>query len=204
MRPVRCVCQVVARRSVGPRPDPIVARTRGGGRAAFPPSEAPPGKGLVDLVCPLCFVYATPAELYVCFREMWARHWCKLQTVSSAPGTLLPLLRLFETLLQECALGALGAHAHMAHTRTWRTRAKAHTRKSAHAQKRTREHSNTSARQPAPAHTNTPARTYQSGWRDASWVRCQPGVRRQLKRAHIRFGAAGPRRPSACTCFGWM
>jgi len=95
-----CRDPVVARRCAHPKPQPVIARNRAGQRAAFPPNEMPPGKGLANYVCPLCFVYAQPPELYFCFREMWARYWCKLQTISTAPGTLLPLLRLFEDLLQ--------------------------------------------------------------------------------------------------------
>ena len=63
----------------------------------------PPFKGLSDFVCPLCFVYASPSELYYAFREMWTRYWCRLHAFSSRPGSLLPLLRLFEDLLQETA-----------------------------------------------------------------------------------------------------
>ena len=36
-------------------------------------------------------------------RELWTRYWCRLHTFSAAPGSLLPLLRTFEDLLQECA-----------------------------------------------------------------------------------------------------
>ena len=95
-----CRDPVVAQRSARPRPQPLVARTRSGQRMLFPPSGVPPFKGLADFVCPLCFVYASPAELYFCFREMWSRYWCRLHSISSAPGSLLPLLRLFEELLQ--------------------------------------------------------------------------------------------------------
>ena len=81
----------------------MVARNRAGQRMAFPPSGVPPGKGLADFVCPLCFVYNQPPELYFAFREMWTRYWCRLHAFSATPGSLLPLLRLFEDLLQECA-----------------------------------------------------------------------------------------------------
>ena len=50
-------------------------------------------QGFADLVCPLCYVYSQPLELYFVFREMWIRYWCKLHSLSAAPGSLLPLLR---------------------------------------------------------------------------------------------------------------
>lgn len=93
----------VAQRSATPRPRPVVARNRSGQKCAFPPNGVPPFKGLSDFVCPLCFVYVQPTEIYFCFREMWARYWCKLHAFSTQSGSLLPLLRLFEDLLQECA-----------------------------------------------------------------------------------------------------
>ena len=98
-----CRDPVVGQRSTHPKPAPIIARNRAGQRAAFPPSGVPPFRGLSDLLCPLCFVYAQPPELYFAFREMWMRYWCKLHALSPASGSLLPLLRLFEDLLQECA-----------------------------------------------------------------------------------------------------
>lgn len=49
---------VSQRPTSGPKPAPIVARNRSGQKALFPPSGVPPGHGLVDLLCPLCFVYA--------------------------------------------------------------------------------------------------------------------------------------------------
>lgn len=98
-----CRDPVAARRATHPKPQPLIARNKAGQRAAFPPNEMPPGKGLADYVCPLCFVFQQPPELYFCFRELWARYWCKLQCLSSTAGTLLPLLRLFEDLLQVMA-----------------------------------------------------------------------------------------------------
>ena len=98
-----CRDPTVSQLSAEPKPEPIIARDRFDNRVTFPPSGVPPFKGLADFVCPLCFVYARPPELYFCFREMWARYWSKLHSFSSSPGSLLPLLRLFEDLLQECA-----------------------------------------------------------------------------------------------------
>ena len=39
--------------------------------------------------------------MYLIFRAMWARYWCKLNTISTMPGTLLPLCKLFEDLTQQ-------------------------------------------------------------------------------------------------------
>jgi hypothetical protein len=100
---VFCRDPAIGQRSGLPKPRPVLARNRAGERAAFPPSGVPPFKGLADFVAPLCFVYAQPAELYFCFREMWMRYWCKLHAFSSAPGSLLPLVKLFEEMLQETA-----------------------------------------------------------------------------------------------------
>jgi len=98
-----CRDPAVAQLSIQPKPLPLISCTGSGQHAAFPPSEIPPGRGLSDYVFPLCFVYAQPVEVYYVFREMWTRYWCKLQSISSSQGTLLPLLRLFEDLLQESA-----------------------------------------------------------------------------------------------------
>ena len=98
-----CRDPVVSQRAAHPRPQPITARGKAGQRYHFPPNGVPPFKGLSDFLCPLCFVYAQPPELYHCFRAMWCRYWCRLHSMSSTPGSLLPLLRLFEDLLQECA-----------------------------------------------------------------------------------------------------
>jgi len=98
-----CRDPAVGQRSVHPKPRPIIARNRAGRRTIFPPSGVPPGKGLADFVYPLCFVYSQPAELYFAFRGMWTRYWCQLHAMSAAPGSLLPLVRLFEDLLMECA-----------------------------------------------------------------------------------------------------
>ena len=99
-----CRDPLIVQRSLGGScPRPLLARNRQGQRVVFPPSGVPPGRGLSDLVCPLCFVYSQPPELYFAFREMWTRYWRRLHCFSSQPGSLLPLLRLFEDLLQECA-----------------------------------------------------------------------------------------------------
>ena len=98
-----CRDPTVSQGNAGPKPRPVIGKTRSGENMVFPPSGVPPFKGLADFVCPLCFVYNQPPELYYVFREMWTRYWSKLHTFSTAPGTLLPLVRLFEDLLQETA-----------------------------------------------------------------------------------------------------
>ena len=50
-------------------------------------------------------------ELYLTMRELWVRYWCRLHCLSSQPGTLLPLLHLFEAQLQQFA-PQLCAHLH--------------------------------------------------------------------------------------------
>ena len=75
---------VVAQRSAHPRPTPLVSRNRANQRAAFPPNEVPPGRGLADLVCPLCFVYAQPPERYDRVRL--------LLSPAPAPSLTFPLL----------------------------------------------------------------------------------------------------------------
>jgi len=49
--------------------------------------------------------------MYLVFRSMWARLWCKLNTISGRSGTLLPLCKLFEDLLQQCVTKVPGFHA---------------------------------------------------------------------------------------------
>lgn len=94
-----CRDPAVAQHSARPRPLAVTSLTRAGNAAPFPPSGVPPSRGMCNLVFPLCFVYAHPADLFFAFREMWSRFWCRLHAFSSAPGSLLPLTRLFEDLL---------------------------------------------------------------------------------------------------------
>lgn len=87
-----------------------------GRRYLYPPSGALPPRGLSQYFYPLHFCYTSTDELYTVGRALWARYWCRLHTLSSRPHTLLPLLALFERLVQEhaavaCAhLKRLGLH----------------------------------------------------------------------------------------------
>lgn len=83
---------VVAQRSAHPRPTPLVSRNRANQRAAFPPNEVPPGRGLADLVCPLCFVYAQPPERYDRVRLLLLA--CP-RAVSDLPSPSLAFLRRY-------------------------------------------------------------------------------------------------------------
>lgn len=68
-----------------------------------PPSGVLPFAGLVAYSAPLCYVFREREPIFFLFRAMWARYWCRLNTMSSAPGTLIPLCRLFEELAQRYA-----------------------------------------------------------------------------------------------------
>lgn len=44
----------------------------------------------------LCFLFEEREAVYFTLRTMFARFWCRLNTVRSGPGMLLRLLKLFE------------------------------------------------------------------------------------------------------------
>ncbi|PAA71853.1 hypothetical protein BOX15_Mlig030299g1 [Macrostomum lignano] len=67
---------------------------------AYPPSGVIPFHGFALLLCPLCFLYPDPKELYLVFRELYTRHFYKLHVISSEPDSILGLCALFESLLQ--------------------------------------------------------------------------------------------------------
>ena len=94
--------------------------------AVVPPCGVTPFDGVALYAAPLCFMYHVrdccwmcavlllasqqlcppfqdPSRAYLIFRAMWARHWCKLNTVSTQSDTLLPLCKLFEDLIRRYA-----------------------------------------------------------------------------------------------------
>ena len=97
--------QVLKNRDAAAAGPAVLAAARSGALTPFPPAGVLPLRGMSMLVYPLCYLYAQQQELYYAFRAMWCRYWCKLHTLSSRPGTLLPLLRSFEGLLAEHAPG---------------------------------------------------------------------------------------------------
>ena len=70
----------------------------------IPPSAVQPFRGFCMYVAPLCYLFLErgrgPVNLYFVFREMWARFWCKLNTVSALDGHLIYLCKMFEDLVQ--------------------------------------------------------------------------------------------------------
>ncbi|XP_040274945.1 TBC1 domain family member 19 [Bufo bufo] len=66
----------------------------------YPPNGVIPFHGFSMYVAPLCFLYHEPAKLYHVFREMYARYFFRLHSVSSHISGILSLCLLFETLLQ--------------------------------------------------------------------------------------------------------
>ena len=89
----------------------LAALGRAGQPAVFPPSGVLPIRGLSLFAYPLCYLFSNQHELYLTMRELWVRYWCRLHCLSSQPGTLLPLLHLFEAQLQQFA-PQLCAHLH--------------------------------------------------------------------------------------------
>jgi len=77
----------------------LAARSKAGQHSVFPPSGVVPMRGLSLFAYPLCYLYSRPHELYLTLRELWVRYWARLHCVSSQPGTLLPLLHLFQSLV---------------------------------------------------------------------------------------------------------
>ena len=77
----------------------MAAKSRAGKTFVFPPSGVVPMRGLSLFAYPLCYLYSDPHQLYLTLRELWVRYWCRLHCVSSQPGTLLPLLHLFQSLI---------------------------------------------------------------------------------------------------------
>ncbi|CAN0023763.1 unnamed protein product, partial [Phaeothamnion confervicola] len=64
------------------------------------PLPTQPFRGLVSYAGPVCFLYERCEPSYTVLRRMYARLWCRLNTVRSASGCLPQLLRLVEDLLQ--------------------------------------------------------------------------------------------------------
>ena len=97
-----------------PTPNPSSNRNANGGTTPAPSSSTDPTSRLLDAVppnrlipfhrlayfaTPLCFVYSKTPEAYFVFRELYARYFCRLSIVSSAPSGILSLSRTFEVLL---------------------------------------------------------------------------------------------------------
>jgi hypothetical protein len=66
---------------------------------AMPPCSVQPFLGFATYFAPLCYVYKSRASLYTVSRTMFCQLWCKLNVLSSDPGTLLPVCKTFEVLL---------------------------------------------------------------------------------------------------------
>jgi len=64
-----------------------------------PPCGVVPFKGFSYYACPIAFLSERLEVAYPLFRAMYCRYLSKLHTISSQPGTLLPLCALFESLL---------------------------------------------------------------------------------------------------------
>lgn len=54
------------------------------------------------LAAPLCYLFAEAEDAYFMFREMYARYFCRLHTISSRPNTIMYLSKMFEELVQQC------------------------------------------------------------------------------------------------------
>ncbi|EGZ17903.1 hypothetical protein PHYSODRAFT_500558 [Phytophthora sojae] len=67
--------------------------------SSVPPNGVLPFSGLVMYMAPLAYLYADPVELYIIFRELYARYWSKLNAIRTERGTILPLCKLFEDLV---------------------------------------------------------------------------------------------------------
>ncbi|CEO98196.1 Rab-GAP TBC domain-containing protein [Plasmodiophora brassicae] len=70
------------------------------GTATIPPCGVVPFHHQVMLAAPLCYLFQRCEHTYFVFRHMYARYFCRLHTISSRPGTILHLCKLFEDLVQ--------------------------------------------------------------------------------------------------------
>jgi hypothetical protein len=67
---------------------------------SVPPNHIIPFHRQVMFAAPLCFMFPSADQAYFLFRAMYCRYWCRLATLSTEPDTILPLCKLFESLLQ--------------------------------------------------------------------------------------------------------
>ncbi|KAL2916560.1 hypothetical protein HK105_203993 [Polyrhizophydium stewartii] len=67
----------------------------------FPPSGVLPVWGIALYAMPVCFLHGSAGHAYMTFREMYARYFYNLHTVSARPGGLFHLCQTFETVLKQ-------------------------------------------------------------------------------------------------------
>eukprot|EP00842_Homolaphlyctis_polyrhiza_P001229 jgi/Hompol1/2106/HPOL_005843-RA len=67
----------------------------------YPPNGIYPFWGISLYAMPVCYLHEDPAFAYMTFRELYARYFHNLHTISARPGTLLHLCQTFEDLLKQ-------------------------------------------------------------------------------------------------------
>lgn len=81
-----------------------------------PPCGVQPFRGFVNYAAPLMYLYTRPEPIVLLLRTMYARYWCRLNAVRSAPDMLVHLCAVFEEMVQRYEpelffhLVSLGAH----------------------------------------------------------------------------------------------
>mmetsp|Transcript_15557 Transcript_15557/g.38189 ORF Transcript_15557/g.38189 Transcript_15557/m.38189 type:complete len:246 (-) Transcript_15557:819-1556(-) len=94
----------------GCAPHPRLSGSGRGGRSfgPYPPAGVLPFRGLGNYLAPLCYLYPHPADAYPVFRQLYARHFCRLHAVSDEASTspaLPALCCAFESMLQRAQPG---------------------------------------------------------------------------------------------------
>ncbi|KAL9657094.1 hypothetical protein ABK040_002720 [Willaertia magna] len=67
----------------------------------FPTNGVIPFEGISYLCSPCCYLSNNVTIIYYIFRNLYTRYFCKLNTISSHPESILSLCKLFEDLLQD-------------------------------------------------------------------------------------------------------
>ncbi|KAH6571798.1 hypothetical protein BASA61_008997 [Batrachochytrium salamandrivorans] len=71
----------------------------------YPPNGIHPFYGISLYAMPVCFVHSNPKYAYLTFRELYARYFHRLHSISSRQETLLHLCLTFEKVLKQADAG---------------------------------------------------------------------------------------------------
>lgn len=74
--------------------------SKGEKKTVFPPNGIVPFEGLTLICSPICYMFQNNVDVFYTFRNLYAKHLCRLHVVSSQPDSLIYLCKFFEDLLQ--------------------------------------------------------------------------------------------------------
>mmetsp|Transcript_1461 Transcript_1461/g.1937 ORF Transcript_1461/g.1937 Transcript_1461/m.1937 type:complete len:236 (-) Transcript_1461:267-974(-) len=90
----------IGQKSVTPNVNLIESQLLGGTSICLiPPCCLLDFRGLINYMAPLSFVYNNVEDFHAVSRILYTRFWCRLSAISSLPGMVLHLCKLFENLL---------------------------------------------------------------------------------------------------------